>query len=222
MNKLLASEITLLLFAPISLGQSDSLTPKSSEPTPVQFLLKNISGGDFDFQFDWSYPENVFVNQWEQLSCDWICPPELDRMKDAQGKIYEDSLNSYYQILDTTHLPHTIKCEASMYEFTGTHFIDFKETEDGIIGTTTANASTHSVLTIQIVNGVCYAWVDLNSIRDLGEHRFELKVGRMMLDKASYQQGIIKGSFDFRFVNHLDADIPLFWRGTIVSTFEKG
>lgn len=201
-------------------AQSDS-TQRVQEKTTAQFLIKNVSGGDFDFQHDWSYPENVFVSQWGQLVCDWICPPELDRMMGDDGKILEDSLTAYYQILDTTHLPHTIKCEASMYEFSGTNFIQFKETENGIVGTTATNASTHSVLTIQIDNGICYAWVDYNSIRNIGRHRFELLVGRILLDKASFEEGIIKGSFDFRFHNTLDPEMPLFWRGTILSPVEE-
>ena len=220
MNKGLIVAFLIVVSVPICSGQSDSVDV-TIKRVPAQLLVKNLSGGQFDFQNDWSYPENVFVNQWGQLSCDWMCPPEIDRMKDVNGRIYDDSLTAYYQIIDTTHLPHTISCETSLYEYTGTHFIQFRETEDGIVGTTTSNASTHSVLTIQLVNGVCYAWVDFNSIRDLGQQRFELLTGRIILDKSSYETGIIKGSFDFRFRNHIDASVPLFWRGTIVAPIER-
>ncbi|XOV67212.1 MAG: hypothetical protein ACFHU9_16475 [Fluviicola sp.] len=141
-------------------------------------------------------------------------------MKDDQGKIKEDFLTDFYALVDTTHLPHTIQCEASMYEFAGTNFIEFAEIENGVIGTTRANAATHSTLSIQIKDGVCYAWVNFNSIQDQGIERFDLQVGRMILDKTSFEDGIIKGSFDFRFMNHLDAEKPLYWRGTILSTVD--
>ncbi len=216
-KQVLTFSFVLLLF-PSLWAQSDSL---ETEPVRIQVLLKDVSGGDFGFQDEWSYPIGVYWNKWGQLSCDGICPPEIDRMKGEGGRIYDDSLTAFYNIVDTTHLPHTIKCEASMYEFAGTNFINFQKTENGVIGTTTTDPATHSTLSLVIENQMCTAWVDFNSINpEVGEHRFELLQGRILLDKSSFENGIIKGSFDFRFVNHLDSAVPLFWRGTILSTVE--
>jgi hypothetical protein len=214
-KSILSSALLLLLLLNVH-AQPDTLEEPKKVNT-VQILMKDVSGGDFDFQNDWSYPQNVFKSQWGELVCNWICPPELDEMRAEDGKILEDSLTAYYRLLDTTHLPHTIKCEADMYEFTGTNFIEFRETKNGVVGRTGISASTHSTLNIQIEGVVCTAWVDYNSVRNIGRQRFELQQGRVLLDKTSFSEGILKGSFDFRFVNHLDPKVSLSWRGTILS-----
>ena len=50
---------------------------------------------DFSFKERWSYPEGVYKNKFGQLSCDGICPPEIDQMKNEEGKIYPDSLKAF-------------------------------------------------------------------------------------------------------------------------------
>lgn len=45
---------------------------------------------DFSFKERWSYPEGVYKNKFGQLSRDGICPPEIDQMKNEEGKIYPD------------------------------------------------------------------------------------------------------------------------------------
>lgn len=202
-----------------ALAQSDSLNSEQNrQKFPV--LFKPISGGDFDFHNNWSYQEGVYINTWGQLSCDGLCPMEIDRMKDSVGRIYDDSLTAFYQIIDTTHLFHTISCDASMYEYAGVDFIQFKPIEGGFIGLTDFTIATHSTLTIQIKNQECTAWVDYNSIRADGQEQFQLTKARVLLDEESFKNGIIKGSFDFRFENHLDASFDLWWRGSIYAPVE--
>jgi hypothetical protein len=86
---------------------------------------KNLTG-DFSFMKNWDYPEGVYKNEFGQLSCDGVCPPEIDRMKDDNGKIYEDSLNAFYKLVDTTHQFHSINSDAWTYEWAGTNFATAK------------------------------------------------------------------------------------------------
>ncbi len=170
--------------------------------------------GDFSFKNKWSYPEGIYKNKFGQLSCDWICPPETDQMKDESGKIYKDSLQSFYKIVDTTHIAHSIKSENRMYEYYDNNFIQFEKQENGKIrGETSTNVSTHSKLIIEIQNEYCIAWVYFYSIRDLGENIFPLKKGSIKIDKILFDKGIIKAKFDFKFKNTIEPNEELFWKG---------
>ena len=73
--------------------------------------------GDFSFKEKWNYPEYVYKNRFGQLSCDGDCPIEIDRMKDESGKIYQDSLQAFYKVIDTTHIFHSLKSKNRMYEY---------------------------------------------------------------------------------------------------------
>ncbi|MGS2727875.1 hypothetical protein ACU8DI_14795 [Psychroserpens sp. BH13MA-6] len=172
--------------------------------------------GDFSFKEKWSYQEGVFRNKHGQLSCDGICPEETHRMKDEFGKIYEDSLQAFYKVIDTTHIFHSLQSENKMYEYSGTKFIEFIKLKNGIIrGQSLKNTSTHSSLILELKNDSCHASVHFNSIRDLGEHYFPLKSGNIRIDQKLFQDGIIKAEFDFKFKNTLEPNKELFWKGRI-------
>nr|WP_321236733.1 hypothetical protein [uncultured Psychroserpens sp.] len=177
--------------------------------------IENLEG-DFSFKEKWSYPEGVYKNRHGQLSCDGICPIEIDRMKDGSGKIYKDSLEVFYKIIDTTHIFHSLKSENRMYEYSGTDLIEFKKLKNGIVkGKSINNVSTHSSLNIELQNDSCNVFVKFNSIRDLGINYFPLKNGIIKIDRALFENGIIKAVFDFKFVNTLESDKELFWKGKI-------
>ncbi len=177
--------------------------------------VENLKG-DFSFKNKWSYPAGVYKNKFGQLSCDGLCPPEIDRMKDETGKIYKDSLQAFYKIVDTTHIAHSLKSENRMYEYSGTNFIHFTKQKNGKIkGESLTNASTHSKLIIEIQDEYCTTWVDFNSIRDMGENIFPLKNGTIKIDKSLFEKGIIKAEFDFKFENTIEPNEELFWKGKI-------
>ena len=108
-----------------------------------------------------------------------------------------------------------------MYEYSGINFIEFKKQKNGKTkGKTLNNISTHSSLIIEIHNNSCSAWVDFNSIRDLGENIFPLKKGTIKIDQVVFAKGIVKAVFDFKFKNTLESDKELFWKGQIYSEIE--
>ncbi len=178
---------------------------------------------DFSFRNKWSYPEGVYKNEFGQLTCDGgVYLQETDKMKDNNGKIYPDSLHAFYQIVDTTHLFHSIKSEASTYEWAGTDFINFKTQKDGtIIGQTACNASTHSSLNIKIKKNAVTAWIDYNSISRIEKYIFPMQKGQIIIDKQLFIQGIIKAEFDIVFENKLDFDKKMYWKGLIYSKIKK-
>lgn len=179
--------------------------------------IENLEG-DFSFKENWSYAEGIYVNIHGQLSCDGFCPDEIDRMKDKSGKIYKDSLQAFYKVIDTTHIYYSLRSENRMYEYSGADFIEFKKLNNGIIkGVSFTNVSTHSSLIIEFQNNSCSASVLFNSIRDLGKHNFPLESGSIKIDRTLFEKGIIKAVFDFKFENTLEHDAELFWKGQIYS-----
>ena len=84
----------LVLFSSYLWGQNTKGTVKSTA-TPILIKWVENLAGDFSFIKKWSYPEGVYKNEYGQLSCDGLCPPEIDAMKDSTGRIYADSLRAF-------------------------------------------------------------------------------------------------------------------------------
>ena len=198
---------------------SRSISTKSKNENLIKWV--NKLNGDFSFKNKWSYPEGIYINAYGQLSCDGFCPKRIDQMKDETGRIIEDSLEVFYSIMDTSHIYHSLKSSNKMYENSGTNFINFALRNNKIIGKTTTNASTHSTLTIELDDNSFDAFVDFNSIRDLGKHRFSLSNGNLEIDTMYYNEGIIKAFFEFEFHNSFDQSKELFWKGQIFSKIKK-
>ncbi len=187
-------------------------------PSSITVLINWVDqlSGDFSFTNNWSYPEGVYKNEYGQLSCDGLCPPEIDAMKDSTGRIYEDSLQAFYEIIDTTHLSHSIHCEAWCYEYDGTDFFEVTRlSKDRFHCFTLTTISTHCNLNIDIVRNSCYAAVELNSIDSSGGEIFCCTKGNLTIDKSLWKAGIMKAVFSFNFENKGYPKEPIFWKGKI-------
>ncbi|GAB5418592.1 MAG: hypothetical protein Crog4KO_03490 [Crocinitomicaceae bacterium] len=214
MRGLILSSI-LILFTLLSLGLVKK--PQTKDRTLIIEWKQNIEG-DFSFKNDWSYPEGVYMNQWGQLSCDGFCPPETDAMKDSLGRIYDDSLASFYLFVDTSHLAHTFLAQGSMYEWAGADWISFERKEDGsIVGKSSCNAATHKSINIKIKDDQVTAWLDYNSITEQGREIFPLQEGWISIDKKLLRKGVVKARFRFDFENTLETLVPLNCEGLIYS-----
>lgn len=173
---------------------------------------------DFSFKNKWSYPEGVFKNKFGQLSCDSGICHGIDGMKDVQGKILKDSMNAFYRLVDTTHLKHSLKSKAQIYEWNQSNFIIFKRLPDNsLIGESLCNMTTHSSLNIQIEKNLVIVWVDFNSIKDIGSNKFPVKSGEIKIDKNYFEKGIIKAEFNLTFSNTINPNKELYWEGLIYS-----
>ncbi|RYJ37533.1 hypothetical protein NU08_3525 [Flavobacterium anhuiense] len=179
---------------------------------------KNVSG-DFSFTKNWDYPEGVYKNDFGQLSCDGFCLPETDRMKDENGKIYTDSLAKFYQLVDTTHIFHSIKSKTNSYEWGVSNFATVKRmSRDTIYCFTNKNAAAHSSLILKITKDKCIPVIELNSISgSKGKQIYACKKGCIKIDRDLWNNGILKAKFDFIFEHPENLDKPLFWKGKIYS-----
>ena len=207
----------LILFGFYFWGQHTKETVKA-DSTPIIIKWVENLPGDFSFTNNWSYPEGVYKNEYGQLSCDGLCPPEIDAMIDSTGRIYADSLHAFYAIIDTTHQSYSIQCEARIYEYNGTNFIEVNRlSNDSFHCFTLTTISTHCSLNIDILRDSCYAIIDLNSIDTSGSEIFYCKNGNITIDKNLWKAGIMKAVFSFNFENKENLKEPIYWKGKIYS-----
>jgi len=175
--------------------------------------------GDYSFKEKWQYADYVYKNDYGQLVCDGICDPETDNMRDKSGRILEDSLSRYYQLVDTTHLYHSIECESNSYEWAGTDNIEINRTDNNTTECyTLCNAATHSSLHITIKNNHCVPEIKLTSIANTGHPIcYKYKNGYIKINKQLWDKGIMKAEFDFNFSDHENPKKDLYWKGKIYS-----
>jgi len=172
--------------------------------------------GDFSFAQNSDYPENVFRNDYGELVCDGMCDPLLDEMRDENGRIIPDSIFRYYQLLDTTHLYHTLQSEASTYEWAGADFAEAYRNKDKTINCyTLRNAATHSSLVLKIDGNYCSSYIELLGVANTEPAFFTYKEGWIKIDKNLFEKGILKAEFDLQFKNPDNPDKPMWWKGKI-------
>ena len=211
--------IALLFVAMAASLQFKAVSEENSQE--IQILWVDYLDGDFSFKDNWSFPEGVFINEFGQLSCDGIFPSEIDNMFDEDRRILADSMEAFYQLVDTTHLYHSIESEAMTYEWSGTDFIKAKRIhKDTVICYTMCNAGTHSSLGLVITGNTVRATIELNSITPSGIEIFYCFAGEMIIDKNFWEQGIIKASFDFKF-DEGNSDMQMYWKGKINVEIEE-
>lgn len=212
--------LSTLVFISMSITYNLPKNPFSINVVKIEWV--NDLAGDFGFRHEWSYPEGIYVDEIGQVKCDGLCPHELDNLVDADGLIYKDSIQKYYSLIDTTHLFHSIECEAWTYEYAGTNFITFKENGNGNLrGQTACNIATHSSLQLAIDKQSCAASIYLNSISSEGPTIFPLQSGSIQIDSYYFKKGVVKASFDFKFDNGVNSSDILFWKGNIYAPIEK-
>jgi hypothetical protein len=212
--------VAVIVAAVLTLSFMFKLSPPN-KTIPVQ-MVDEIEA-DFSFIQNWDYEIGVYKNRHGQLSCDGFCPEETDAMK-VDGKIIEDSLTAFYELVDTSHLHHTMKCEATMYEWTGCNYIYVsRDTNNYIIAETGITPGTHSTLHFRIYNGKAEVWAHYNSISTLKPRNFPLKSGDIKVEKQAYESDTIKAQFDLTFSNTLESDpgFELSWNGLIYAVIQE-
>jgi hypothetical protein len=175
--------------------------------------------GDFSFTEGWSYAEGVYKNEWNQLSCDGLCASEIYEMIDSTGRIYEDSLQVFYELVDTSHQYHTLYCESNCNEFSGTNFIEVKKFgTDSLHAFTQNNVSTHCSLQIWLVQKKYITVTStLNSIIKEGNVSYVCVDGFIEIEKTAFDNGFFKSSFHFKLVNESHSDDIIWWTGKTYS-----
>lgn len=179
----------------------------------------NTLDGDFSFSQQWDYTDYVYKNDYGQLICDAICHPDTENMMDERGKIFEDSLHRYYQLVDTTHLYSSIECEASVYGWAGTNHLVLNKTDDKTFeANTLCRGGTYSSLYLILKNDTCIPTVKFFSPAGTeGTEYFRCKKGYIKIDKTLLDKDILKAEFDFSFDDPYNKDKNIYWRGKILS-----
>ncbi|MGL4599710.1 MAG: hypothetical protein ACRCYO_19445 [Bacteroidia bacterium] len=193
--------------------------PVNIEKTsPVTIIWTDSLVGNFSFTKNWSYPQGVEKKQDGKAGCadGGFCPQRCYGMLDEHGLVLKDSAAIFYTLLDTTHLTHTIRCDAWCYEYAGTDFMEVtRKSADSVFCYTLCDMATHSSLQFDLVNGVCFPKLVLNSIVAGGDAVFLCKKGTMTIDRSCWKKGILKASFHFDFDYENTQEQNMYWSGLI-------
>lgn len=210
----------LFLFSSCSFAQQQHIAAKDSA-LPVKITWMPRLNGNFSFRDQWSYPEGIDVNEFGQLSCAGFWDPGVAVMMDSTGKIFKDSLAAFYRIVDTSHQFHSISSDAWCYEWGGTDFIEVvRKSTNHVYCSTLLNAATHCSLQLDIVDGNCFAMIDLNSVVKGGSAQYYAFKGSIRIDKILWHQGIMKAVFNFQFTHRENPQKPIYWKGKIYAAIK--
>ena len=205
--------ITFIAFLTMLIACNNQVKDHTVPRTVVPEWTTELSG-DFSFKEEWSYLEGIERNEVGQLVCDGLCNNRSYELLDERGHILKDSVNLYYQLIDTSHLFHSIESEAWAYEFMGTNFMEFyKEGSGKVKGMTMNNAATHSTLVLLIEKDYCKATIELNSVTDKDKEVFTCRNGWIKIDETLWNKQIAKTEFAFEFHNHLEPKKRMYWEG---------
>jgi len=207
-------KFTLLLFAFLPL----------SILSQIQSSWVDSVEGDFSFVENWEYPEGVYINQWGQTSCDGLCPPEIDRMKDDKGRIYDDSLSAFYSYVDTTHLFFSHEGNAHVYEYRECHYANASKVNGKIYIQTSVNIATHTSLQMILdmenqKNPIVEVYLIYNSIRNIKEKSYQALSGTIQISEKKLQKGIVQLIFDLNF--QAEEGDSQYWNGKIQCNLEN-
>lgn len=209
----------------LSFNSWGQIVKESINSKPIKISWKNNLSGDFSFSNTWDYPLGVKLNEDGRPGCadGGFCPERCYSMLDSNGKVIKDSIEIFYQLLDTTHLYHSIESSAECYEFGGTDYIQVNRiSKDSILCQTETNIATHSILQLEIINNICLATIITISIVQLEEEEntnsiYYCKKGELKIDEDLWKEGIMKAQFNFEFENNYDKNYSMFWKGKILT-----
>ncbi|GHT28310.1 hypothetical protein AGMMS49574_02350 [Bacteroidia bacterium] len=157
--------------------------------------------GDFSFSEKWSYGEWIFKNQFGQLVCDGWCPPGTEAMHDTDGRIIEDSLTAYYQLVDTTHYYYTMTTNDPQTPDTLWHTQAERSGHDTVTCYTDMYGGAYTTMHIQIIKNRCFPLIQLISPEPDGDRVFPCTGGSFAIDQTCWQQGILKAAYQFTFLD---------------------
>lgn len=209
--------VLLLTALLISCGKNES-----AETGTIAIHWTDSVPGDFTFTESWDYPEGVYKNEFGQVICDGFCPPEIDDMMDSAGRIFPDSLDAFYALVDTTHYYHTIESDARTYAWAGTDYVTAtRVSRDTVVCETHLNVGTHSNLRLLLVNDRCIPVIRLISVVAGGDQTYRCKNGTLDVDKTLWAKGILKARFALTFHDSEDPGQPMYWNGRIYAEIES-
>jgi len=208
--------IRVLLFFAVSFSIVSCEEKKDSEGIDIEWV--DGLPGDYSFVNNWDYGENIYKNEFGELVCDGLCDPLIEDMLENNGKIIPDSVERYYQLVDTTHYYRTIESESDFYEWLGTDYVEVERYPDNTVRCHTMySVSTHCSLQMTITGDKCIPQVKLISVALPGTELFNCKDGFIKIDRPLWEKGILKAEFYFTFDDSSNPVENLWWKGKIYS-----
>jgi hypothetical protein len=182
---------------------------------------------DFSFTENWAYNEGIYLNEWGQLSCDGLCPPEIDPLLDDQGRIYDDSLTKFYTVVDTTHQYFTHEGTARVYEFATCNYAFATKLQGKVHVQTEVNIATHTSLHIVFDPEIPFTerkfkiYLLYTSVRPVPQAVFMALNGEIEISKTKFEEGIVQLRFDLSFESEENDPNGLqTWKGNIVTKID--
>jgi hypothetical protein len=215
--------ILILLISCLFFKAYGQTTAAKKSNSDITIQWQDSLPGDFSFCKKWSFTDGIEKNDKNKFQCVYNCHPRIELMYNTLNQIETDSLKAFFSLIDTTHYYHTLQCNAWSYEFDKANFITCIKNEAGYINCfTLTNSINHSSLRFSIINDKCLPTVQLNSAdKKIGFKIFKLQSGSIIIDKSSFNKGILKAEFDFTFNNSIDAKKPINWKGLILSPIDE-
>lgn len=193
----------------------------SSTTDKITIIWADLSEQDFSFSNQWSYPEYIIINQFNQPIQDGITYSEIETMIDENGKIKNEHLSQYYQFVDTTHQYHTIECTSNAPQFYETNFIEVSQiAENKYEAATLMNVSTHTSLHLSIIDNKCQPNINFISINPDIDFKATLeKNSSITIDKKYLEKDTLKAVFQLNFKDNTNNNIC--WKGKILAPISK-
>jgi len=198
--------------------EDDAFLNSPADPISIEWV-ENIND-DFEFTKQWSYKEGVYLNSFGQVSCDGFCPERTDQMKDSYGRVLKDSLTVFYQLVDTTHIFHTLKSTNDNEDKSYVNYITASKVNDSTFTLqTTQNSHIYGGLKILLIHSNCYSEIVVISPNPaIGTQYYKLIKGHISIELPTFNKGIIKSKFDLTF--ELDSHEFVNWQGLVSVPFE--
>jgi hypothetical protein len=217
-NSLKKGIALLLLVVTFAINYSFQEKP-SDVVIPISWF--NNLKGDFSFAQEWSFAENVGMNDAQQIACIENCSEQIEAMTDRNGLIKSDSLDAYYKIVDSTRHYHTIESRCTIDGWKPTHFIKIRKYGDfAIEGHTVTDSNSKCSLCFRISNNQFTAWV-YKKMDGGGTKIIRVNGGKLFLDELAFSKGIFKATFSFTFESEVNSFKALFWSGKIYARIES-
>lgn len=170
--------------------------------------------GDYSFAHEWEYADGIEVNDYQQIICS-SCPKRVQRMLDKRRKIITDSMNVFYQLIDSTRHYHSLKSRSTVINMEKNNYIQVKKYGDFTIeGFTKSNDTLNCSLFFRIKDNFIVSWAYFKS--GSTTKIYNLKEGKFFVDKSAFDKGNLKANFSFVYFSESEFK-PLYWSGKIYS-----
>ena len=197
-----------------AVGDSNFSNLKTSESNGFSIPISWFQElkGDFSFANEWQYSDGIELNDYQQIIC-WKCPQTAEKLLDKRRKIIADSMNTFYNLIDSSRHYYSLESRCSMADMKESKFISVKKYGDFTIdGVTKSSDSLNCSLFFRIKDDLIISWIYVKSQNNETEI-YPMKDGKFFVDQGAFDNGILKANFSFVYYNRKNSLKALYWSG---------